>query len=73
MINFSNQHRWCLLYPLYSQNLTTRKPKLWERYLDDSIAIIPKDKVDSFHLLLNKINPYIKFTFEMKTNIDYRF
>ena len=45
---------------------TTRKPKLQKRYLDDYIAIIPKDEVDSFHLFLNQINPYIEFTYEME-------
>ena len=45
---------------------TICKTKLWKRYLDDSIEIIPTNEVDSFHLLLNQINPYIQFTYEME-------
>ena len=45
---------------------TICKPKLWKRYLDDSIAIIPRDEVDSFHIFLNQINPHIEFTYEME-------
>ena len=32
--------------------------------------IIPKDEVDSIHLFLNQINPYIQFTYEMEN--EYR-
>ena len=34
--------------------------------MHDSITIIPKDEIDSFHLFLNQINSNIEFTYEME-------
>ncbi len=36
-------------------------PKLWERYVDDTLAIIDMDKLSDFHMVLNSL-PSIRKT-----------
>ena len=42
----------------------TTPPKKWFRYVDDVFSIIKKYALDSFHNLLNSIDPDINFTIE---------
>ncbi len=42
----------------------TTPPKKWFRYVDDDFSIIKKHALDSFHNLLNSIDPDINFTVE---------
>ena len=42
----------------------TTPPKKWFRYVDDVFSIIKKHALDSFHNLLNSIDPDINFTIE---------
>ena len=39
-------------------------PKIWRRYVDDVIAILPKDKVESYLNHINSLDPNIQFTIE---------
>ena len=43
-------------------------PRYWGRYMDDTMAIVEKDKVDEFTDHLNIQHPNIKFTREMEEN-----
>ena len=49
------------------------RPKVWERFIDDSVAIIKKSAVCSFHDTLNSIDPYINFTIEHEQNRQIAF
>ncbi len=42
----------------------TTPPKKWFRYVDHVFSIIKKHALDSFHNLLNSIDPDINFTIE---------
>ena len=50
--------------------LASPQPILWKRYLDDVLAIIPKNKIDSH---LNFINPSIQFTVDIEKNSRHPF
>ena len=43
-------------------------PRIWGRYVDDTITIIHKDHIDSFTNHINSIHPSIKFTTEHEHN-----
>jgi len=43
-------------------------PKVWKRYVDDSLVIIKKISVSTFHDTLNSIDPKISFTIETENN-----
>ena len=51
-------------------SLAPVKPKIWKRYLDDTITILPKTCVDNF---LNQINSHIQFTYELEVNKEIPF
>ncbi|KAL9986793.1 hypothetical protein ACROYT_G000991 [Oculina patagonica] len=38
------------------------KPKIWTRYVDDTLAILERGRVDSFVQYLNNLQPSIRFT-----------
>jgi len=40
----------------------------WKRYVDDSLVIIKKHSVASFHDTLNSVDPKISFTIEPVNN-----
>ena len=42
----------------------TNPPKIWLRYVDDTLFILKKDQVDDFTSHINQIDPNIKFTTE---------
>ena len=41
---------------------------LWIRYVDDTITVVPENKIDEFHKHLNKQNTSIQFTKEIEDN-----
>ena len=43
-------------------------PRIWGRYVDDTITIIHKNHIDSFTQHINSIHPSIKFTTEHEHN-----
>ncbi|XP_068697769.1 uncharacterized protein [Montipora capricornis] len=43
-------------------------PRIWKRYVDDSLVIIKKDAVSSFPNALNASDPKISFTIELENN-----
>ena len=43
-------------------------PKLWRRYVDDIICILPKEQVESYLIHINSINSNIQFTVEKEEN-----
>ena len=48
--------------------LVSPHPILWNRYLDDVLAIIPKNKIDSHLNFINSLNPSIQFTVDIEQN-----
>jgi len=40
------------------------KPKIWKRYVDDTVTILHRSNVDSFLRHLNSQQPTIRFTME---------
>ena len=51
------------------QEIFDRSPveiKLWRRYVDDVIAIIPKTRIEEFHDFINSINTNIQFEKELE-------
>ena len=42
--------------------------KLWRRYLDDVIAIVPRNSLDLLMRHVNSINSNIQFTYEVEQN-----
>ena len=42
--------------------------KLWKRYVDDIITIIPKTRIDEFHNFINSINTNIQFEKELENH-----
>ena len=51
-------------------NATSVSPKFWKRYVDDSLCIIKRDAVASFHDSLNSIDQHISFTIEHESFLD---
>ena len=51
-------------------NATSLSPKFWKRYVDDSLCIIKRDAVASFHDSLNSIDQHISFTIEHESFLD---
>ena len=43
-------------------------PKIWKRYVDNSLLIIHKDSLLKLHEILNSIDSTIKFTIELENN-----
>lgn len=43
-------------------------PKLWRRYVDDIICILPKEQVEQYLAHINSINSNIQFTVEKEQN-----
>ena len=52
------------------QAITTAsyKPKIWKRYVDDTITILDQNSVDNFLQHLNSQQPTIHFTMETENN-----
>ena len=48
--------------------LASPQPILWKRYLDDVLAIIPKNKIDSHLNFIKSLNPSIQFTVDIEQN-----
>lgn len=48
-------------------------PKFWKRHVDDSLAILKKNVVTTFHETLNSIDPYISFTAKHENNVNLIF
>ena len=48
--------------------LASPQPILWKRYLDDVLAIIPKNKIDHHLNFINSLNPSIQFTVDIEQN-----
>ena len=50
------------------QAITTSsyEPRIWKRYVDDTLAILDRENVDVFLLHLNNQRPSIRFTMETK-------
>ena len=46
----------------------TKTLPLWLRYVDNTFTTVHKDEMDTFHENLNKQNPHIQFTKEIKEN-----
>ena len=46
----------------------TARPRLWLRYVDDTMVIIDRDKVEDFHSHINDQHPSIAFTIETEEN-----
>ena len=46
------------------------RPKLWKRYVDDTLEVIRRGKVEEWSTHLNSMDPTgsIKFTYEEETN-----
>ena len=44
------------------------KPKIWKRYVDDTLTILDRDRVDSFLQHLNSQQPTIRFTMETEND-----
>ena len=45
-------------------NTYANRPRMYYRYVDDTIAAIKKTNIDDFHQHLNSLNTYIQFTIE---------
>ena len=45
-------------------NTYANRPRMYHRYVDDTIAAIKKTNIDDFHQHLNSLNTYIQFTIE---------
>ena len=45
-------------------NSALHRPRLWKRYVDDTLCIIGSNEVDELLLHINSIRPSIKFTVE---------
>ena len=45
-------------------NSALHRPRLWKRYVDDTLCIIGNNEVDELLLHINSIRPSIKFTVE---------
>ena len=54
-------------------NTTSIPPKVWKRYVDDSFCILKRTAVNSFHNILNSIDPHISFTIEEESNHQIAF
>ena len=48
------------------------RPKLWKRYVDDTLEVIKRGKVEEWSTHLNSMDPTgsIKFTYEEETKYD---
>ena len=44
------------------------QPLLWKRYLDDVIAMLPKNQIENHLHYINTLNPHLKFTVEREEN-----
>lgn len=57
---------------LEQQAITTSsyKPRIWKRYVDDTLTILDRANVDSFLQHLNNQQPSLRFT--METENDYK-
>ena len=49
------------------------RPRLWKRYVDDTLMAVRQDQVDDFHRCLNNIEQTINFTTEMEKNSQIPF
>jgi hypothetical protein len=47
---------------------TEIKPRIWIRYVDDTLVILKRHQVESFHEHINSIIPGIKFTIEREAD-----
>ena len=54
-------------------SISSIRPKIWKRYVDDSFCIIGKNDVSAFHDTLNSIDPNISFTIETECNGNISF
>ena len=45
-------------------NTYANSPRIYYRYVDDTIAAIKKTNIDDFHQHLNSLNTHIQFTIE---------
>ena len=45
-------------------NTYANRPRMYYRYVDDTIAAIKKTNIDDFHQHLNSLNTHIQFTIE---------
>ena len=54
-------------------SISSVRPKIWKRYVDDSFCIIGKNDVSAFHDTLNSIDPNISFTIETECNGNISF
>ncbi|BHF80575.1 hypothetical protein SprV_0702370300 [Sparganum proliferum] len=57
-----------VLQKLESLVFTTRRPKFWTRYVDDTFFIIKRGMIEEFHSVLNSVFPDIQFTMEAENN-----
>ena len=46
----------------------TKTLPLWLRYVDDTFTAVHKDEINTFHEHVNRQNPHIQFTKELKEN-----
>ena len=54
-------------------SISSVRPKIWKRYVDDSFCIIGKNDVSAFHDTLNSIDSNISFTIETECNGNISF
>ena len=47
--------------------------KLWKRYVDDTIVVLPKNNIGQFINFINSVNRNIQFTCEVKQNFKLPF
>nr|VZI38271.1 unnamed protein product [Spirometra erinaceieuropaei] len=57
-----------VLQKLESLVLTTHRPKVWTRYVDDTFVIIKREMIEEFHSVLNSVFPDIQFTIKAETS-----
>lgn len=53
--------------------LTNIVPDFWNRLVDDTITALPEENIESFHDLLNNIEPALQFTKEIEINNELPF
>ena len=51
-------------------NTSSYEPRIWKRYVDDTVTILDRENVDDFLQHVNNQQPSIRFT--MKTEKDYK-